>query len=247
MASKTGQEDDTKRIADENLQRESKTLIEQFQRLCLILTESLKKMNVSVPEMRDMVRRGSTHCVRGVNYDQDPSLFWQLFPELTNTRTIDDIMSHVVNCCSFMSFQMLESIISIKGTEQDKSELVKYKENLHAYSQKHVLECRLEVSKRREGHMNMIIKLDQTCKKWNIGKLIQVIQRILHTMKYPFAIKLFCLEFNEQYLITFQLPFHVLQYIFPLSREQNQLLQREHVEHLVLNCNHTICGSSIGM
>ena len=66
-------------------------------------------------------------------------------PELRKTASVDDAMSVISSYCSFFNYHILEEIIENLGTEQDKMNLEKYKEEFSTYAQRHVFECPAEV------------------------------------------------------------------------------------------------------
>ena len=207
------------------LNDQSVHLIKKFHSLCLATSESLKMSSMSPNDIRS----------RLISEVLPPTsqVMWQQIPEF---RNVDEIMQYVTKCCSFMTFKMLESVILTTGLDQE--HLCQYKEDLCKYSQMYVLQSRLEIGKiSDEGHVEMHVKLTSSYQKCKIAELLDKVHMLQDALKFSFIIKLCRMEFNfhQRYLLTFQLPFHVLQHIFPLSTECKSRLTTLGVETLWLN------------
>ena len=212
---------------------DSVNIMKKFQVLFSATTKSLKRRNVSITEILcHLVGLGS---LKPTFKDQDLPFRCQL-PGLRNAKNVDEVMLCIGDYCSFFNFQMLECIIDSLGTDQDKVNLSKYKEEFCEYAERHVFKCPAEVGKMsKEDHAEMFIKLDDTYENCTVGNLhlfVRKLQEVLNTSSIS-GLKLCRIE-PGCLKLTFQLPFSILQDIFPLSSEQEAALTGLGVDNLWL-------------
>ena len=215
------------------LYADSVDIMNKFQEFFSATTKSLKERNVSVVAILcHLVGLGS---LKPTFKDQDLPFRCQL-PGLKNAKSIDDVMFCIGDYCSFFNSQMLERIVDNLGTDQDKVNLSKYREEFREYAERHVFKCPSEVGKMsKESHAEMFIKLDDTYENCTVGNLhvfVRKLQDILKTSAIS-GLKLCHIE-PGCLKLTFQLPFSVLQDIFPLSSKQEANLAGLGVDNLWL-------------
>ena len=151
--------------------------------------------------------------------DSDEPTFGRRVQEIKKVESIEDAMSVVNNYCSFFNYRMLEHIIKKLGTEQDKENLAKYKEDLAKYGERHVFECPSAVGKMNEkGHANVIVTLDDSFDNCNVNHLQSFIGNLQKALglSSDAVLTLYCIESGSLKLIL-QLPHSFQQAIFPLS------------------------------
>lgn len=205
----------------------------KFQTLFSATTESLKERKVSISEILcQVVGLGSA---QPIFEDQELPSFRCHILGLQIAKSIDEVMLCIGNYCSFFNYQMMEFIINNLGTKQDKANLEMYKKEFHAYAQRHVFECPSEVGKLSEEDAKMFVKLDDTFKKCKLEELAVFVNKLQDTLKCSFINGFKLCRFDPGCLkLTFQLPFSVLQEIFPLSVEQEAILAGLGVNNLWL-------------
>lgn len=153
-----------------------------------------------------------------------PVLGCQL-PELKKTDNIDDAMSVISSYCSFFNYRIVEKIIDNLGTEQDKTNLKKYKEEFRIYAERLVLECPSELGEMSEiGHANMFVTLDVTYDCYTVSHLYSFVSNLQEVLKIPAVSLRLCRIGPGSLKLTFQLLHSVQQAVFPLSREQEVAL-----------------------
>lgn len=212
-------------------------MMSKFHTLFLATVNSLKDRNVSVSEIQSRVAtKFNASNSLAIAYDSSDSPIWHLIiPGLMNANNVDEIMICIGRCCSFVTFRILELIVDHNGTEDDKLNVIKYKKELNTYSQQHVLKHPLQISKLSNGRINLFVKLDDTYEKCKIERLIEFVHNFLDVIKCSFAIKLCCFEPQHGCALTFQLPFALLPYIFPLSSNNQAALANMGVDKLWLS------------
>ena len=217
----------------QRLYNESVTMMDKFQHLFSSTTESLKRREVSVKEL--LCHLVGLGALPPMYEDLNLPLFRQQFPELTKSKTVEEAMLVIGHYCSFFNFRMIEHIIDKLGTSQDKKNLSKYREEFNKYAERHVFECPSEVGSVSEDLANIIVTLDETfegCTVRNLDLFVDNLRTILNISSG--AVFKLCHITPGSLKLTFQLPFSILQDIFPLSKEQKAALSGVGVAKLLL-------------
>ena len=222
-----------KQHLQQRLYVESIAMAEKFQRLFSDTTESLKKQNVSVREILcHLVGLGP---LLPTYDDLKLPIFRRQLPALRNAKSVDDAMQVIGDYCSFFNFRMIDHIISKLGTIRDKKNLKKYEEEFRNYCQHHIFECPSELGSISSDQAMMFVKLDKTYENCTIENLHLFVNKLWSNFNVSSATGLKLCRIEPGCLkLTFQLPFAVLQDIFPLSREQEAALSSLGVNNLWL-------------
>ena len=129
----------------ERLCRGSEDMIYKFQDLFSETTDSLRERKVPVVELtRHLECLGP---VKPTYKDTGLRPLRHQLPGLRNAETVDAVMSVVKDYCSFFNYRMLEHIINKLGSEEDKLNLARYKEDFEVYAECRIFECPSEVGK----------------------------------------------------------------------------------------------------
>ena len=195
----------------------------KFQELFTSTTDSLRNRDISVRQLaRQLECLGQ---LKPTFEDSSEPVFRCQLPGLRRSESVDDAMSVVNNYCSFFNYRMLEHIINKLGSEKDKLNLARYKEDFTKYGERHVFECPSEVGKMsEEGHANMFVTLDETFDNCNVSHLwsfVSNLQKILNISNITLRL---CRIGPGSLKLILQLPHFVQQAIFPLSSEQEAAL-----------------------
>ena len=190
----------------------------KFQTLFTLTRKSLYEEKVSAQELISHIQcLGATKPT--YNYTGNTPLQCILL-DLQNaeTCTTGDIMSAVNNYCSFFNYQMLEHIIDEFGTEQDKKNLKNYKAKFDQYAKCCVIECPVEFGKPNEGHIDMIVILDDSFNGCRVSHLHIFITKLRNILKIESDVELRLCRIDPGCIkITFQMPCYVQQAIFGKS------------------------------
>ena len=207
----------------QKLYTESEDMMYKFQELFSSTTNSLQERNIPV---RQLVRQ--LECLGQLKptfEDSREPVFRCQLPELRKTESVDDAMSVVNNYCSFFNYRMLEHIINKLGSEQDKLNLVRYKEDFRKYGERHVFECPSDVAEMsEEGHANMFVTLDETFENCSVSHLWSFVGNLQKVLNISDVTLRLCHIGPGSLKLIFQLPHFVQQAIFPLSSEQEVAL-----------------------
>ena len=209
-----------KETLHQKLYADSEDMVYKFQQLFSATSKSLKERNVPAAVLTSHL--GCLGSIKPTFKDSGlPPLRHQL-PGLASAKTVGAVMSVVKDYCSFFNYRMLEHIIDELGSEQDKMNLAKYKEDFAKYGERHVFECPSEVSRmNEEGHANMFVTLDDSFDNCTVNHLQSFISNLRKTLNISSTIVLkLCRIESGSLKLTFQLTHFVLQDIFPLSSDQ---------------------------
>ena len=118
----------------------------KFQKLFSATKKSLQERRVSVSQLV-----GHLQYLEGIEPTfTDVGLSPFRHELLADSETVANVMSVVVDYCSFFSYHMLEHIIDEFGTSEDKENLAAYKKDFEEYAQCCIVKGPLEVGKMSE-------------------------------------------------------------------------------------------------
>ena len=93
-------------------------------------------------------------------------------------------MSEIVSeYCSFFNYHIIELIINKLGTEKDKENLAKYKEEFAEYGRRHIFECPSEVCERSDHCADMFVALDKNYDNCTVRNLDLFVINLRKTLK----------------------------------------------------------------
>ena len=222
---------DEKERLHQRLYAESENMMYNFQKLFTSTRKSLVDRQISV---KDLLKH--LDCLGSIkpNFEGSelPLLDCKL-PELRKSENVDDAMSVISRYCSFFNYRIVEEIIDNVGSEQDKANLKKFKEEFSEYAQRHIFECPAELGVMSEiGHANMFVTLDATYESYTISHLYAFVNNLERVLKIPVMSLRLCRIGGGSLKLIFQLPLSLQQIIFPLSSEQEEALAGLGVEQL---------------
>ena len=210
---------------------ESVEMMEKFQNLFSDVTKSLKDRAVSKDSI--LLHLKLLGSIKPVYEDPPLPVLRRQLHDLKKAKDTDEVMLGIEDYCSFFNFQLIEQIVEKLGTDVDKLNLSKYKDDFKWYALRKVFECPSEVgSMNEEGMIKLFVTLDETYDNCTvshlqlfIGKLQKILDvpsvLILHRIESG-SIKLTFLLFYDQYL----------RMTFPLSDELIEALLLEGVVYL---------------
>ena len=194
---------------------------EELEQRLVVETKDIKyKFYILINKFFDTLEDQNSSVERLVRYLEKP-LSKEFIPQPTK---IKEVQSIVGENSSFYDYQLLEYMIELAGTENDKKELEKYKESFLDYAQRRVFECPCQLgATRTQNDTELHVKLDSSY-KCKLAELREFQIRLCHILKVKvyitrlLSVEKGCLE------LCFLLPQHVQVAIFPLSVEQEMEL-----------------------
>jgi hypothetical protein len=204
------------------LKRETKDIMMHFYRVLSEFFNSLNERKVSVVDIK-------THLmVLDAFIDDSDSQHLSVFHEqkdkLDNASTINEIFKVIKVFCSFVNYDLIEHLIDVIGMEEDRARLMEYKRGFADYATRRIFECPPKMAMSTAGQCDMYVKLDSHFSKVSLNDLREFrfnISKILKVSAY--VVRLCCIE-KGCIRLTFQIPYFVKQWRFPLTPEQRDSL-----------------------
>ena len=212
----------------ERLRCESQQIMSQFQNLVSRTASSLIKRNVPRDEL-------VIHIMNLKAFDmfseQQVPLFQDYHKKLEAADTILKVFIVLHDYISFFNYDIIEHIINVLGTDEDKAELQNYKIKFDQYARRRIYECGPHFGPEGEtDHSNIFVKLDLQFDSYTVAEIkcfCHKLSKILGVSSKGVLrlcqIKMGCIQ------LILQVPLSVQQKIFPLSREQERTLKTKGV------------------
>lgn len=210
------------------LKKETKQIMIQFYTLLSKLYDSLKDRNFPVDDLKQ-------HLMVLDAFDDDDQhqpVFFEQKDKLAQASTINNVFDVIRVFCSFFNYDLIEHLIGIVGTEEDKARFEEYESKFADYAKRRVYECPPKTGVRASGQCDIYIKLESRFEKLslndlrefriNISKLLKVSQHVI----YLCCIAKGCIR------LTFTVPLFVKQRVFPLTSQQESALSQLGVRQL---------------
>ena len=206
----------------------------RFQELVSATIESLIQLNVSPTVL-------VSHVIAVVSFDpvfKEPQVpvFHHCFQELRAADTIPKVFLILIDYFSFFNYHIIEHIIKALGTEKDKAELQKYKEDFNQYAKRRIFECPPEFGPVSDvHHADIFVKVDAQYENYTVAEIEVFRHKLSEILRVSSesALRL-CRVEKGCIQLTFQMPTFLKQEIFPLSREQERALAA--VSVIMLTC-----------
>jgi len=198
----------------------------KFQHVVSVAGTSLMRRGVTVDELLSCLRILETFDP----VKKEPMLP-NCYTEIMAADTISKIFIALSNYISFFNYDIIDLIVNELGTQEDKQELQKYKDEFQLYAKRRVYECLPQfgpVSK--TGQANIFVKVDAHYESYTVQELRGFQQRLSNILRISSQRVLhLCRVEKGCFQLTFQVPSAVQQKIFPLSSEQERALEAEGV------------------
>ena len=214
------------------LRAESKGINMKFQYLVSTTLTSLKKQQLTVSDfLPHLMTFGTDEPV--LKHSQAP-VFDERLNDLQKAGELSEVFMGLKDYMSFFNYHLIEHIINVLGTEEDKAELKKYKLKFQQYAQRRVYECPPQfgpVSKL--GHADIFVKIDSRYENYTLAEIEDFGQELSDLLGVSSkGVLRLCWVQKGCFQLTFQIPSFLKKEIFPLSREQERTLAAEGVIRL---------------
>ena len=154
-------------------------------------------------------------------------VFCHYFKELKVADTIPKIFMVLNDYFSFFDYCIIEHIIEELGTEQDKAELQKYKEDFNKYAKRRIFESLPEFGPVNEiNHADIFVKVDSQYENYTVKQiegLCRKLSEILHLSSQ--GILRLCHVDKGCFQFMLQMPSFLQPRVFPLSKKQERALE----------------------
>lgn len=168
-----------KKALEQRLRDESQEIMLQF---CTLLDKFFDSLEDSTMTPKQLVRY-LKKSLKVLDPDGD-------MQKLESASSIDDVQNVIEVNSSFINFRLLEHMINLAGTEENKEDLKKYKDNFECYAKRRIYECPANFGPTiTANHEALVLKRDATyneCKLCELqhfqAKLSQILQIPLHVL-----------------------------------------------------------------
>ena len=220
-------------ILHQKLYVESVEMMEKFQNLFSDVTKSLKERAISKDSI--ILHLKLLGSIKPVYEDPPLPVLRRQLHDLKKTKDTDEVMLGIEDYCSFFNFQLVEQIVDKLGTDIDKLNLSKYKDDFNRYALRKVFECPSEVgSTNEEGMIKLYVMLDETYDNCTVSHLQLFIGKLQKILNIPSVLILHRIE-SGSIKLTFLLFYdQYIQLSFPLSEEVIKVLLHEGVVHFLI-------------
>ena len=203
---------------------ESQEIMIRFQELVSATIKSFKRQCLPLDELVSHVM--TLGAFDPVFKETQVPVFRFCFKELKAADTIPKVFFVLNDYFSFFNYHIIEHIIKALGTEEDKAELQRYKEDFNQYAKRRVFECPPEFGPVSDAdHADIFVKVDSQYDNYTVAQVEgfrQKLSKILHLSSQ--GILRLCRVDKGCFQLMFQVPSFVQRGIFPLSGEQERTL-----------------------
>ena len=167
------------------LRSESRDIMMRFQELVSATIKSFKRRCVPLDELVSHVMAlGAFHPV--FKGPQVP-VFHDHFKELKAADTISKVFLVLSDYFSFFNYHIIEHIIKELGTEKDKAELQRYKEDFNQYVNRRIFECPPESTRPASDahYIEMFVILDSQYENYTIEEMNRFGKKLSEFLHLP--------------------------------------------------------------
>ena len=142
----------------------------QFQELVSATIKSLIRRNVSHDKLVSHVM--TLGAFEPVFKEPPVPLFQYCFQRLEAADTIPKVFLVLKDYFSFFNYHIIEHIIEKLGTEEDKAELQRYKENFSQYAKRRIFECPPEFGPVSDAdHADVFVIVDSQYENYTVAEI----------------------------------------------------------------------------
>ena len=206
------------------LRCESQAIMMRFQKLVSATIKSFQRRCVPLYDLVSHVM--ALGAFDPVFKESQVPVFYLRSNELKAADTVPKVFVVLNDYFSFFNYHILEHIIEELGSEEDKAELQKYKENFNQYVKRRIFECLPEFGPVSDtDHADIFVKVDSQYENYTVAQIEDFRHKLSEILGVsPQGILRLCRVDKGCFQLMLQVPSFVQHKIFPLSREQEKSL-----------------------
>ena len=196
----------------------------RFQELVSATVESLIQRNVSQGKLLSHVM--TLGVFDPVFKEPQVPVLCHRYKELKAANTIYEMFLVLKDYFSFFNYQLIEHLTKALGTEKDKAELQRYKNDFNQYAKRRIFECLPKFGPVSDAdHANIFVKLDSQYDYYTVAEIEEFRHKLSRILRLSSqGILHLCRVDKGCVQLMFQVPSFVQHEIFPLSIEQEKAL-----------------------
>ena len=217
-------DDDARDKLEYRLRMESKAIIIQFRILRNKFFDSIERQEITAKKLVKYLKEEIAEALQQKTITSKP-------------MTVDDVEEFIENNTSFFDYQLIQYMIAVIGTDGDKDQLKQYEEAFLVYAKRRVYECPSIFCSSGDTDAELHVKLDSMYDDHKLEELKKDFQyRLCSILRISvYVCRLKSIE-KGCFLLTFLIPCHVQETVFPLSIEQETTLLELGVRKLTCGC-----------
>ena len=196
-----------KKALEQRLRDESQEIMLQF---CTLLDKFFDSLEDSTMAPKRLIRY-LKKPLRVLDPDGD-------MHELESAAIIDDIQNVIEDNSSFIDFRLLERMINLAGTQENKEDLKKYKDDFECYAKRRIYECPANFGPSiTADHEALIVKRDATYNECKVSELQHFQAKLSQILQIPLHVLILQNVGKGCIRMAFLIPQFYLREVFPLS------------------------------
>jgi hypothetical protein len=150
-------------------------------------------------------------------------------------KIVDDVMKLIESKSSFFNYQLVEYMIQLSGTNDDKQNLGNYRTEFSTYAKRRVYECPATFSKSNQSETELHVKLDSKYDKCTVDELTGFQNRLCRILnRKVYAIRLLSVQ-RGCFKLVYAISDYIVKSTFPLTEKQESELAALGVLQLMCN------------
>ena len=215
------------------LRFESREIMMRFQELVSATIKSLITRNIPLDELVSHIM--TLGAFDPVFKESQVPLFQYCFQRLEAADTIPKVFLVLKDYFSFFNYDIIEHVITVLGTNEDKANLQSYKETFDRYAKRRIYECGPHFGPVSDtDHADVFVKVDSRYDNYTVEEIKGFCNKLSDVLRVSSqGVLRLCRVEKGCFQLTFQMPLFVQREIFPLSRKQTRTLKAEGVIKLI--------------
>jgi hypothetical protein len=195
------------------LRMETKDIMQDFHVLRNKLFDSIEEQKIAVEKLIEYLEDEVSDFLPQRDVNSEP-------------LTLKEVKQIIKQNTSFYDYQLIKYMIKLTGRDEDKDRLEQYEKAFAAYAKRRVIECP-SVFSTSDDHTKseLHVKLDSMYDKCKLEELKDLLEYRLWSI-LKISVYVCHLKSIEKgcFLLTFFIPYHLQNVVFPLSTEQENAL-----------------------
>ena len=191
------------------LRMETKDIMQDFHVLRNKLFDSIEEQKITIDKLMEYLEDEVSDCIL----------------QSSEPLTLKEVKHIIKQNTSFYDYQLIKYMIKLTGRGEDNDRLEKYEKSFSAYAKRRVVECPSMFSTSDDHTKSEFhVKLDSMYDKCKLEELKDFQYRLWSILKISvYVCRLKSIE-KGCFLLTFFIPHHLQNAVFPLSAEQENAL-----------------------
>ena len=196
---------------EHRLRMESRDIRQEFHILRNKFFDSIEEQKIAIDKLVEYLEDEISDSLLQCKVDSEP-------------MTLKKVKQLIKQSSSFYDYQLIKYMIKLTGTDKDKDQLKQYEEAFLVYAKRRIYECPSTFCSSDDTDSELHVKLDSMYDNHKLEELKDFQYRLCSILRISvYVCRLKSVE-KGCFLLTFLIPCHVQDTVFPLSTEQETAL-----------------------